>query len=610
MFRYFILGIIFSIIATFITQYFYTGFDLQQTFSFILGSHKFIFIYSSIIIFSLYIWAAALTGSSILGSSFILTLSLIISTISYVKFQYRNEPLFPNELSMIKNFPALFTMVNLTDIIISSVGLLILILFICIVYRKFSIRKTSPLTKHLHYGWRVTSFILSTLFLFYVSQFNNPGNLVKKYYSSHAEWVSYNQTLNYSKNGFISGFLFNLGSIYMEEPPNYSKKSIQNIYEKYTSSAADINKDRLNYDIDTNLIFIMNETFTDPTVINGFSTDKDPIPYTRQLMKDTLSGNSLALNIGGGTANSEFEALTSISLEPFSPQVYAPFVEATDTMNDATSLAKKASSSNLKPTAIHPYLPNLYKRLSVYEDLGFEEFIHSDFMTYTNKIENNPYISDLSAYKETIDTIEKSNKKDFIHLVTMQNHGAYRDKYSNPSFITSGTKVKEDGNGYMEDLHNSDLALEEMIKYIDNQEEDILLVFWGNHLPGIYPKEISSQNSKLSMRETPLFFYSNKHDLSGDVGSISPIYYLNHILEILNIKVNPHEALLYELEQQLPGLLGGIYLENDLDDAVPSKENLSKDTLEIYDDYTLLQYDIISGSQYAKDLGFFELNMN
>ena len=231
-------------------------------------------------------------------------------------------------------------------------------------------------------------------------------------------------------------------------------------------------------------------------------------------------------------------------------------------------------------------------------------------MTYTDKMGKSWHISDSSAYKESIDVIERTDTKDFIHLVTMQNHIAYRNKYDNPSFDTTGTEVKADGDGYMEDLHNSDKALEQLIDFIDDQEEDFLLVFWGDHLPGIYPEEITNKNSELSMRETPLFFYSNKHDLSGDVGTISPVFYLNHILEILDMKVTPHEALINDMEQVLPGLLGGLYLENNSEEIISSRDDLSDESRSLLKDLDLLQYDIVSGSQYAEELGFFEIQDN
>lgn len=584
------------------------GLSFEETFAFAFQTHTKLFLLGAFIFFSLYIWLTAIFGSSVLGGSLVLFLSLTLGSISFVKIQYRSEPLYPNELTMVKDLPIIIEMVNFREIIVFVLGFISILLLIFFIYKKFSLKRESVISKPIHYSWRFISFVLSSLFILYVGQFNNPGNLVKDYYTNFTQWITYDQNKNYSNNGFTAGFLFNLGSIYMEKPPEYSKDTIDNLYEKYSKLADSINSERDSASLkDTNIIYIMNESFSDPQRINGFTTDKDPIPYTRDLMDKTLSGNSLAINIGGGTANSEFEALTGLSLEPFAPQVYAPYVEAADIMTHVPSIVNQANKDELTTTALHPHSPNLYKRLSVYDNLGFDTFIYNETMSFKDRLGKSSYISDMAAYKETMKIVDESKTKDFVHLVTMQNHISYRGIHENLTFNTTGTSNKEDGDGYMESLHYSDLALEELIDYVDNHDEEFLLVFWGDHLPGIYPEEVTSQNSALNLRQTPLFFYSNKRDLSGDVGTISPIYFLNNVLDILEVKVTPHQALLYDLEKDLPGIYGGIYLEGSNESPVSLKEDLNEATKEIYNDYRLLQYDAVSGSQYAEDLGFYDL---
>lgn len=602
--RYLFFGIVASLLSAFVMQYLFTQFNFQETYSFVFHSHTKLFLFGAGILFTIYMWLTALTGSSILGSSLLMIVSILISVTSYVKFQYRNEPLYPNELGMITNFSELITMINTSDIIIGLGIVIFTSLVTFILYRKFSIKKELITPRPLHYGWRIITILVSSLFIIYVSQFNNPENRVKEYFSTYTKWVTYNQNKNYNQNGFIAGFLYNMGTIYMEEPEDYSKEKIEDLYRKYSEIAESINKDRTQDELDTNLIFIMNESFSDPLNLEGFTTDKDPIPFTRELMNNTLSGESLALNIGGGTANSEFEALTSLSNEPL--KIYAPYVEAVDIMDSVPSIVKRANKDNLKTTAIHPYDPTLYKRLSVYDSLGFQEFIHQDTMNYTDKMGNSWHISDSSAYREMIDVLEDSQEKDFIHIVTMQNHIRYHNKYENPSFDTSGAELKQEGDGYMEDLHNSDKALEDLIGYVDNAEEDYLLVFWGDHLPGIYNEEVFDQNSQLEMRKTPLFFYSNRAQLSGDIGTISPIYYINHVLEILDIKVSPYEALINNLEVVLPGLSGAVYLESNMNETHTSRNDLSNEAINLLDELNMIQYDIVSGKQYTDEFGFFE----
>jgi len=608
--RFLLIGLVSSILASFVVQYFYMGFNLENVHNFIFNIRTEVFILSCLVFFSLFLFLASLIGSAVLSGSFLTVFSLILGSTAYLKYQYRNEPLFPSELSMISELPFLVEMISTREIIFILGGLSAILFLIVLVYKNFSLRAKGSLTKRFQFMWRFPLFVLSLALIANIYRFNYPGNPLRQVYNQYTDFVTYNQDLNYARNGFVAGFLFNLGTEVMEKPTEYSRHTIEEIHEKYTELANEINRDRLLSESPANILFIMNESFADPSTIEGFSFNQDPIPYTRSLMDSTLSGQAFAQNIGGGTANSEFEALTSLSLEPLASRIYSPYVEAADELNDVPSLAKKANDQGMNATAIHPYNARLYKRTTVYDNLGFNDFIYDEHMTFNEKIGNSDYISDDSAYKEMIQRLNETDNLDFIHLVTMQNHMAYGHKYDDPLFETSGATEDAEGNGYLQDLYHSDQALEALIEEVDQHDEEIFIVFWGDHQPGIYSDDTISQNSRLTMRETPLFFYSNKRELSGDIGTISPIYFINYILEALDMMVSPFEAMLMELEAVLPGIYGGLYLEEGIDGPVSSRHELQVETIRLLNEFTLIQYDLFAGSNYSHDIGFYDLHTN
>lgn len=606
--RFILFGLFAAFLAGFIIEFFHVGLDRELITVFIFENRSEIFKLSVYIFFFIYLGLAALSGSSIIGSFLTVFISLILGTANFLKYTYRNEYLFPSELSMITELPFLIDMITLREVVFFGGLFIIIIGAMVFIYQKFSLKRRKILSKKLHYSWRITLTIVSVIVLVHVYRFNQPGNRIKAAFNETADWVTYNQKRNYENNGFVAGFLFNFGSEYMDKPDDYSRESVIAILDEFSDQAEQINKERTHSDIDTNIIYLMNESFSDPTRITGFEMSDDPISFTRELIDNTMSGHSLSQSIGGGTANSEFEALTSMSLEPFAGQVYAPYVEATSIMQYIPSIARRAKNSELHTTAIHSHYGHLYKRTSVYPRLGFDDFIHRNEMTHTDLLGNSDYISDAASYKELIDRMEETDGKDLIHLVTMQNHMSYRHKYDNPEYKTSGLSNNDEGNGYLQDLNYSDQALEDLIDYIDQHDEDTLLVFWGDHLPSIYPNSILDQNSHLTMRQTPLFFYSNHTDLEGNLGTISPIYFINHVLDILDVKITPFEALLLSLEEELPGLYGGFYLQDGSDQTFETRADLNDQAQALLEKFNMIQYDIVSGDRYTKDLGFFELN--
>lgn len=396
----------------------------------------------------------------------------------------------------------------------------------------------------------------------------------------------------------------------MDELPSYSRELIEELVERYSLISEEINSNRSNVSTDANLIFVMNESFSDPLRLEGFQTDRDPFSFFREFSDSTLSGNSLSQSSGGGTANSEFEALTALSMEPFAVNISTPFVQLTDQMDNVPSVAKFMQEMGHVSTAIHAHNYRFYRRREVYNSLGFDEIIFSDTMQYTETLDGSPYISDASAYREVLTVMEETPERDFIHLVTMQNHLPHASRYDTVYFDSSGSGNNAEANGYLQDMYHSDQFLENFIEELDNLDEPTILVFWGDHLPGFYGNQIRENNSDLVLHETPLLIYSNYTDLEGNIGTISPIFFMNHVLDILDMEVTPHQALVYQLEERLPAFRDGLYLEENQQTTQTLREDLDEQTLTLLTDYHILQYDMITGRNYASELGFYDGALN
>lgn len=99
-------------------------------------------------------------------------------------------------------------------------------------------------------------------------------------------------------------------------------------------------------------------------------------------------------------------------------------------------------------------------------------------MRHTHSVnDNHPYISDDAAYKEVLEVLTESNDPAFVHLVTMQNHTLFSSKYDDTDFNAGGTSRPNATNAYLQDLYNSDLALEHFINEINEFNEETIVVF-------------------------------------------------------------------------------------------------------------------------------------
>ncbi|MEG0749382.1 MAG: LTA synthase family protein [Carnobacterium sp.] len=600
-------GFLVASVSNFILQVFQNQFSTELAFKFIFEWHTELFLLGTSVLLILYLWLVSLIGSRRIGALALLVLALGMGIATQQKMAFREEPMYPSDFAMVTNLPFLLKMMDARVLWLSVAGIGILLVggYSLIKYFRKRNKTTGCQRKSLNKGLRAGLLVLSSMALVYINAFNDPGNRVKAAYNDYAYWIPYSQEMNYYNNGFVGGFLYNLNVSPMEKPVGYSKKRIEQLVEKYEKQAQTINKTRTAVLDDVNIIYVMNESFSDPTALAHVGVSQDPIPKIRTLMEQHTSGNMLSQGYGGGTANIEFEALTGLSMEPFVSNLSTPYTQMPSRLNQVPSVVSYLQQLGHATTAIHPYNTSMYKRKQVYEEMGFDTFIHEGTMTYDDKLENNPYISDYAAYQEILAKLQETDRADFVHLVTMQNHMPYATNYPSTAFKGSHTADDSEAANYYQGLAYSDDALKNFLDQLQDLAEDTIVVFWGDHLPGFYGDEVVAANDELTMHQTPVLIASTKKSENETLDTISPIYFMNHVLKAAGAPVTPYYALLMELEDVLPAFEKGIYLEKGSQTAKQSREELTAPTLEILQDYDLLQYDTTVGENYSKTAHFY-----
>ncbi len=564
-----------------------------------------VFLLGTGILFVLYTLLSALLGSSTLGAVGLFVTALTLGISNRVKIHYRAEPIFPNEFAIVKEVPFLVEMIGWFYTLLILITVSLVLLLTIYVYRTKLKPKKEGVSKRVEWSARIAGILLAGGALFFISQFQKPDHALREVYADYTHWTFDNQLEDYQRNGFIAGFLASIAAEPMEAPPDYSKERIQELAEKYQKRATEWNKNKGRAKEDVNILFVMNESFSDPFNLEGLDSNQDPLPHFRSLAEENLSGKVLSPTFGGGTNANEFQALTGFSLETFNPQITSPYTQLTDRIGTYPNIVRKLKHVDYQTTAIHPYNKDFFKRDEVYGKMGFDQFLHEEKMEHQETLtEEHLFISDAAAYKEALDVLNATDQTDFIHVVTMQNHTPYSEKYEAVAFEVSGSGNEEEANGYFQDLANSDRALGELIAEMDQHPEPILLFFWGDHLPGLYRGEIRTDNSDFRLRQTPFLVYSNRDPIQGHIENTSPVYFPNWLHQWLELEVSAFDALLMQLEEVLPMMDDGLYLEND--ELLTSREELQPETLDVLEEYTLILYDMTTGQQYAQDLGFFQ----
>ncbi|MEY8445478.1 LTA synthase family protein [Enterococcus ratti] len=578
------------------------SFDLALKFAFSWHTEKFFL--ACFVLLAVFLFIVSVVGSFLFGVCFYLISIGILGYADYLKMHYRQEPIYPDDLRMLKEFDLLKDVVG-QSLFYLLLGLIVIVLAggIWVIYRSFKKNRNIQAV-------RLITFITTLLTLIYISQFNQPNNLLRKAYNKTALWIPYSQKMNYYNTGFIGGFLYNLKIDPMEKPKGYSQEKINKITAKYQKLADVKNKNAL--DEQPNIIYVMSESFSDPRRLNGVKVSGDPLADYYSIANQTYSGKMLSQNYGGGTANIEFEALTGFSMALFNSQLTTPYTMLVPKMDQLPSIVSTLNKQNYQTTAIHPYNTSMYKRKDVYAVLGFNKFISEWTMTYTDTVEDNPYISDAAAYKEVMRLLKNKQKPQFIHLVTMQTHMPYENKYTHSTYSVNLMDESEKSSleNYLQDIAYSSQALKTFTEELKQLSRRTLVVFWGDHLPGIYSDEIQGKNAKQTLHETQFLMFDSQGKLAKknvQETVTSPFYFTANLMEQAGQKTTGFYQLLLALEKEVPAFEKELYYQ---DGQWRKEAQLNKKQEEVYRAYEMIQYDIISGEKYSLKKSFFEYKAN
>ena len=272
--------------------------------------------------------------------------------------------------------------------------------------------------------------------------------------------------------------IFNTG---ISEPRDYSQEEITRIQR----SENVLPKTQLSHDT-PNIIFLQLESFMDPLEVGYLECSEDPIPIFRSLMKKYSSGYFKVPSIGAGTANTEFETITGMSLHYFGPgeYPYKSILKESTCESAAYVLANLGYSTH----AIHNNEANFYARRTVFPMLGFDTYTSEEYMPEED--DKNPlgWVRDRVLTKEILKCLNYSEDPDYIYCVSVQGHGDYPDEpvLEDPLITVSGAPTIAMNNKweyYVNQVHEMDEFVGELVAALSEYPEDVILVMYGDHLP-------------------------------------------------------------------------------------------------------------------------------
>lgn len=575
--------------------YFFPNLDVTMTW---IAHHVNLMFLASTIILGVSVLFFCFFNNLILAISLSSLVMLIVAIANYYKMLVVGEPIYPSDLSMISNIDEIIGYVKnlLSPTLI--IGLLVIIALLAIL--SFICRKGFKLTMKL----RVIFFAIFIAYL--ASIFYYEKSPLKPLVNSTVYFTKWNQLNNYQQNGFLFGFITNLQNDLMIKNDHYTEANLQKIMDDYTKKAEDYNESA-DLSQQPNIITIVSESLSDPTIFNQLTFSEDPLPNLRQYLETYSSGHFLSPFKGNRTANVEFEYLVGFT-NSLLLEGTIPFQQALSSKPEIPSFISFMDQLDYTSVAIHPNNAAFYKRSQVYPALGFDEFLSIDKMKHLDYIDSQKYVSDQSVFDELYAELEAADRPIFAYGLTMANHIAVFDKKFGENTIEvldANREHNTEMETYAEGLKQTDLALKEFITKIENYDEPTLVIFFGDHLinfqsdiheqHGYIEKDTDALRAKLFF-ETPLLIMSNMDDFQiENIDDVSPIFIAPLILRELNLPLSPFYVFLLDLYEEFSVLHNNFKLDanqNQVDELTEHQEQL----LLILE---LIQYDILEGKEYT-----------
>ncbi len=553
------------------------------------------FLLNWLFLFALSLLLNALT-TPFLGTLFTMAFTTFWYIANYFVIQFRSKPIMPADLKATGTAAEVMGGYNFAPTWQIVLGVVIVILYGVMLVLNWKNSKPSvkqPMRKQL----LQRGISIATAVLLMVIGINT--NTYKSLSSFAWDAVLMK---SFHEEGMVLTFLKSAYNTRVKMPEGYSKEIVENYLEEYQQELTETEGVR-----PTNIIMVMNEAFSDLRTV-GMNPAINVMPFIDSLNENTIKGNLHVGVIGGGTCNTEFEALTGNSLAFLGPGAY-PYTE--NVTKQLFSLAQYFKGLGYSTDAFHPNDAKNWNRNMVYPNLGFDTF-HSikDFEAFGEITKLHDLPADITDYLyiEAVDE-EKNSHPRFLFDVTMQNHAGYErwlDVEKAETVSEYGSDLYVDTQVYLSLIKASDDEVKQLLETYQNNDEPTMIVFFGDHQPSLpnvaYEEVYTDLYSQLDIYKSKFFIWTNYETPKTHNMGISANYLPWLILDQGNFPMPPYVQMLGELYEHYPIITS--------QGVMDIEGNIYTGVAEVMDDPLIQKYQYI---QYANlfdeiDPAWFEVN--
>lgn len=255
--------------------------------------------------------------------------------------------------------------------------------------------------------------------------------------------------------------------------------------------AQDVNREADDNQPQPDIILWLSESFFDPQILNG--VDSCSIwPLFCELQSRGLTAQMQVSTYAGNTTRTEFEVLTGVPFKFLEGHDY-PYISAVNAPTH--SIAWALQNQGYKTLAVHPHDRTFWQRHRAIPLLGFQQFEGEE--SFRNAKRSGYYIADKYLAQRALEHLDAADEPLFLLAISMENHGPWGTgtrknlnatrlaEISVPEELRESEEAALAWREYMYHGEKAMQALAELYEFILKRDRPMLLVFFGDHLPGL-----------------------------------------------------------------------------------------------------------------------------
>ena len=438
-----------------------------------------------------------------------------LSIANRIKIEVRDEPVFPRDFALLKEVGQAMNSYTISYPV-AAIAVVVGITALLVTLGVFIGGQPFPLARLRGWLGRLLGCAASIAVL---------AGLIVTVYASNDLYNSFRVSNAYyipsvfNELGFPYCFCHQFTTYPVDRPEGFSRSEAE-AWESGPSTAGQGK--------DVHVVMVMNEAFSDLTDSPAFDygEEDDPLSNLHALEADphALSGHLVVPGFAGGTANTEFDVLTGIQTNALSASTTSSFRVVNRNLE---SLFRVFDADGYATSFFHPGDDWFYNRENVYRWLGAERTLFADEMEaveYKGRWVTDDYMSDLITNE--LESAVSAGELLFHYTTTIQNHMSYTaDKYGEdyefppvPLTISVSDEVETMLRVYAEGVRDADAMLGRLVDTFSAQEEPVVLVYFGDHLPYLGDNQLGYQALGLTQEadwdalrsyETPYVIWAN-----------------------------------------------------------------------------------------------------